>query len=321
MLTGKKNSALTRAVLTDMHKVHDGLAGLNISTSAITNTTAVIKNHTTSLQDHAATQRKRELINWICPADYSVQHGDYTDRRQPNIGEWFLQDPKYQEWERSERSTLFCPGVPGAGKTMMAALVIDRLLRDQHHAERPAVFIYCSYKRRSEQSAKHVLCSLLRQIVDIQEGVPEVVQNFYTAHVKKRSTPSIQEVEQVLGGVSRALLGLTILVDALDECETHTYQKLLSSIEALRKQCSVRLLVTSRFLPDVQSHTSISDKPTLEVRASDHDLGMYIISRFGEFRSPVASKPDLLGILVSSVVKATGGMWVELPLLLVLEIH
>jgi hypothetical protein len=304
----EKNSALTRAILTDMHKIHDGLADLKISNNSIVNAAAVIKNHTTSLQDDAAVERKRELLEWICPADYSVQHGDYIDRRQPDTGEWFLQDPRYQEWVQSEQSTLFCPGLPGAGKTMMAALVIDRLLRSEHEAERPVVFIYCSYKRRSEQSIKHMLCTLLRQVVDIQEGIPEVVQDFYTAHVRKRTTPSTQEVEQILRGVAKGLLGLTVLVDALDECEAQTCQNLLSTIEALRKQCKVRLLATSRFLPDIQSHTSILDKPSLEVRASEQDLELYIRSRVGEFCSPVASNPDLLEIIVSSIVNATGGM-------------
>jgi hypothetical protein len=276
-----KNSALTRAILTDMHKIHDGLADLKTSNSSIMNTAAVIKNHTTSLQDDAAIQRKRELLEWICPADYSVQHGDYIDRRQTDTGEWFLQDPRYQEWVQSEQSTLFCPGLPGAGKTMMAALVIDRLLRSEHEAERPVVFIYCSYKRRSEQSIKHMLCTLLRQVVDIQEGIPEVVQAFHAAHVRKRTTPSTQEVEQTLRGVAKGLL---------------------------RRLCKVRLLATSRFLPDIQSHTSILDKPSLEVRASDQDLEIYVRSRVGEFCSPVASNPDLLRIIVQSIVSATGGM-------------
>jgi Cdc6-like AAA superfamily ATPase len=64
---------------------------------------------------------------------------------------------------------LFCPGMPGAGKTMMATLVIDRLPRSEHGAERPIAFIYCNYKQQSEQSIEHMLSNLLRQVVDIQE--------------------------------------------------------------------------------------------------------------------------------------------------------
>jgi hypothetical protein len=297
---------LTRAIRTDLREIHDDLLELKNSTNVTMDNTAVIKDHTTALQDDAAIKRKRELLDWICPTDYHEQHRDYIDRRQPDTGKWFLQDLKFQEWLQSEKSTLFCPGIPGAGKTIMAALVIDRLLRSRHEAKRPVVFIYCNYKRQSEQSIQHILSSLLRQIIDIQEEVPSVVQDLY----KKRSTPSAQEIEKVLEDVSKGLLGLTVLVDALDECEANSCRRLLSIVEALRKQCKVRLLATSRDLPEIKSYTVFLGKPTLEVRAADQDLDKYVRSRIGEFRSRsrLASKPDLLETLVSSIVKAAGGM-------------
>jgi hypothetical protein len=299
---------LTLAIRTDIHKIHDGLADLEISTSAIMNTAAVIKNQTIALHDDATIQRKREILEWICPGDYSIQHSDYIDRRQTDTGEWFLQNPRYQEWVQSEQSTLFCPGMPGAGKTMMAALVIDRLLRSEHEAERPVVFIYCSYKRQNEQSIKHVLSTLLRQVVDIQEVVPSAVQEFCKAHARKRTTPSTQELEQVLRDVTKDFRRMTILIDALDECEARTCRSLLSTIEGLRTQCKIRFLATSRPLPDIQSHPALLSKPSLEVRASDNDVELYVRSRVSEFRSPVSSTSDLLELLVSSIVNATRGM-------------
>jgi Cdc6-like AAA superfamily ATPase len=265
----------------------------------------MIKDH---LQDDAAIQRKRELLEWICPTDYYEQHRDYIDRRQTDTGEWFLQDPTFRQWLQSEHSTLFCPGIPGAGKTIMSALVVDHLLRSKHEAARPVVFLYCNYKRQSEQSFRHMLSSILRQVVDSQRDVPQIVKNFYTSHARKRTTPSSQEVEGVLRGVVKALLGLTVLVDALDECKAQACQDFLSSIEALRKECKVKFLATSRYLPDIQFHPAFLDKPSLEVRASDQDVEKYVRSRVSEFRSRVASKRDLLETLVSGIINATGGM-------------
>jgi Cdc6-like AAA superfamily ATPase len=295
---------LTLAIHTDLHKIHDGLADLKMSTSAIMNTAAVIKNQTIALHDDATIQRKREILEWICPGDYSIQHRDYIDRRQPDTGEWFLQSPRYQEWVQSEQSTLFCPGMPGAGKTIMAALVIDQLLRSEHEADRPVVFIYCSYKRQNEQSLKHMLSTLLRQVVDVQGVVPSVVQEFRQAHARKRTTPSTQELEQILGEVTKHLLGMTVLIDALDECEAEVREDLLSLIETLQKQCKIRVLATSRDLPEIKSH--FLGEPTLEVRASNQDLEKKVRSRIRRFW--LASNPDLLETVVISIVKAAGGM-------------
>jgi Cdc6-like AAA superfamily ATPase len=271
---------------------------------------AVIKNHTTAQQDGAAAQHNRALLEWICPTDYHAQHADYVRRRQIGTGEWFLQDSRFQDWMRSEESTLFCPGMPGAGKTMMATLVIDRLLRSENRAERPIAFIYCNYKQQSKQSIEHMLSSLLRQVVDIQEEIPQILQDVYATCVAKRSRPSEWEFEQILSAVTKGLLGLTVVVDALDECEAHICEGLLSIVGDLRKQCKVRLLATSRNLPEIRSYTTFLGKPILEVRASDQDLEKYIRSRVGEFRSRrrIASNPDLLETLVFGIVSASGGM-------------
>jgi Cdc6-like AAA superfamily ATPase len=275
------------------------------------NTTSSIRSDTTALRDDTAVRHKHGLTKWICLADYHVQHQDFIDRHQTGTGQWFLQDAKFQEWNRSKDATLFCPGIPGAGKTIIAALVIDHLLRSQHVADEPVTFIYCNYKRQSEQSAKHILSSILRQIVDIQSGVPNLVQDFYTSYTAKRTTPSPDEIEQVFGAASKGLQGLTIIVDALDECETRARQEFLPALETLRRQCEVRLLATSRPLPNVQSHPTFLGKPTLEVKASNEDLEKYIRSRASELHFRVMSKPDLLEDLVTSTIRATGGMYAQ----------
>jgi hypothetical protein len=288
--------------------VQTGIADLQLTASTIIDTSLEIKSDTTVLRDETAERHKHDLMRWICTVDYHAQHSDLINRHQTGTGQWFLQDSMFQGWEQSKCATLFCPGIPGAGKTIMAALLIDHLLRSQHVANNPVTYIYCNYKRQSEQSAKHMLSSILRQIIDVQPGVPKLVQDFYTSHTTKRTTPSFDEIREVLEAVSKDLQGLTIIVDALDECETCARQDFLSKVETLRRQCAVRFLATSRPFPTVQSHPTLLGKPTLEVRASDGDLERYIRSRARGLHQ-VVSKPDLLENLVSSTVNATGGMY------------
>jgi hypothetical protein len=272
-------------------------------------TTSGMENDTAALRHNSAKRDKTDLMRWICAFDYHVKYRDFIDRRHPDTGKWFLQDARFQEWDRSKDATLLCRGHPGAGKTIMATLVIDHLLRTRHMACHPIVFIYCDYKRQSEQSAKHMLSSVLRQIVDIHPGTPKLVQDFHKIHTEKRSTPSTDEIRQTLQTASKDLHGLTVVVDALDECETSARHAFLSAIEMLRRQCGVRLLASSRYLPAVQSHSIFLRQPRLEVRASDEDLEKYIRSRAIELHPPVMSMPDLFEDLVSSTISATGGMY------------
>jgi hypothetical protein len=294
-----------------MQSVQTGIADLKVDTSTIVDATSEIRSGTISLLDDAAVRHKLDLMRWICPVDYHVQQRDFIDRHQTGTGQWFLQDTMFQEWDRSKDATLFCPGVPGAGKTIMAALVVNHLLRSQHLPNEPVAFIYCNYKRQSEQSGKHMISSILRQIVDIHHEVPNPVQDFYKCHITKRSTPSSDETRQIVEVVSRDLQRLTIVVDALDECETRARQEFLSAVDTLRGQCEVRILATSRFLPAIEFHSAFLGKPKLEVRASNEDLETYIRSRASEFNQ-IASKPGLLETLVSSTVGATRGMYDQL---------
>jgi Cdc6-like AAA superfamily ATPase len=282
-----------------------------MDTSTIVDATSDIKSDTTAIRDDTTRRHKNDLMRWICPVDYNGQQEDFIDRHQTGTGQWFLHDTMFQAWDLWNDETLFCPGVPGAGKTIMAALVINHLLRSQQLPNEPVTFIYCNYKRQSEQSAKHMLASIFRQIVDIQPVVPKLFQDFYTSHVEKRTTPSFDEIRQILEAVSRDLHRLTIVVDALDECETRARKDFLSAVHTLRGQCQIRLLATSRFLPAIESHSAFLGKPKLEVRASDEDLESYIRSRAGELRGWVASKPDLFEDLVSSTVGAVEGMYVR----------
>jgi Cdc6-like AAA superfamily ATPase len=232
-----------------MQSVQTGIADLKMDTSTIVDATSDIKSDTTAMRDDTTRRHKNDLMRWICPVDYHVQQEDFIDRHQTGTGQWFLHDTKFQAWDLWKDETLFCPGVPGAGKTIMAALVINHLLRSQQLPNEPVTFIYCNYKRQSEQSAKHMLASLFRQIVDTQPVVPKLVQEFYTSHVEKRTTPSFDEIRQILEAVSRDLHRLTIVVDALDECETRARKDFLSAVHTLRGQCQIRLLATSGSFP------------------------------------------------------------------------
>ena len=50
------------------------------------------------------------------------------------------------------RQTLFCPGIPGAGKTILASVVIDDLnIRFRKDSSVGVVYIYYDYRLRDEQ--------------------------------------------------------------------------------------------------------------------------------------------------------------------------
>jgi len=60
---------------------------------------------------------------------------------------------------------LFCPGIPGAGKTILTAITIDDLTtRFRGEVDIRIAYLYYNLRRQDEQKADELLASLLKQL-------------------------------------------------------------------------------------------------------------------------------------------------------------
>jgi hypothetical protein len=272
-------------------------------TASITNlqvSNKVIRDDTATILDLASDGQKKELLDKICSVDYLQQHRDTMSRHHFGTGYWFLNEASYQDWAHSPRGTLVCPGVPGAGKTVMAALVIENHRRGTPSAQQPVVFIYYSYKRQAQQNLRHILETMVRQLVDTLPGIPASIKKLYD------NTPSTDEVKRSLLELLTHPNGLTVVTDALDECHDHTRPVVLNLIAELQAITEVRYLATTRDFYAGVSHAIFRDQPMLEIRAARHDLEVYTRARAQTLRAKL--QPDVIEDLVLGVVVAADGM-------------
>ena len=68
-----------------------------------------------------------DLLIWLSPVDYRKQQGDFFNTYQEGTGQWFLESSEFQRWLNEDSKTLFCPGIPGAGKTIMSSIIVNYL--------------------------------------------------------------------------------------------------------------------------------------------------------------------------------------------------
>jgi len=286
-------SRLSLEIRTAIKAVGAGIVDLKISN-------IIVQDNTTLILDQLSAQRKKELLNKICNVDYLQQHSDAIKRHHIGTGNWFLLEPVYQQWTKSSSGTLICPGAPGAGKTIMAALVIEELLRAAPCPQHPVTFIYYNYKSRDQQSLRHALETVLRQVVTVLPKIPDSVERLFSY------TPSTHEIGSALRELLRDCQQLTIVIDALDECHDHIRADILSWIADLQSSLAVRFLATTRDFHANISHHIFHSQPLLEVKASRHDLELYTRSRATGLRAKAPS--DLIEDLVNGVVTAADGM-------------
>ena len=200
-------------------------------------------------------EERRAILDWLSNVDYASQQSDNIRRRQLGTGQWLLDSPEFQAWLQTNKQTLFCPGIPGAGKTILSAIIVD-YLSDSFYTNLNIGFayVYCNFRRRDEQTLDNLLASLLRQLSERQPSLPKTVKELYEQHNAKRTRPSANDISKSLQSVSSLYSSIFIVIDALDECQESDgcRSRFLSAIFEFQDRCGANLFTTSRFIPEVE---------------------------------------------------------------------
>jgi hypothetical protein len=256
-------------------------------------------------QRKAARQECRTIADWLTPIDYGPQHSDYFKSRQPGTGQWLLDSPEFHAWLETEEQTLFCPGIPGAGKTVLTSIVVDYL--DSKRQIDPTIgiaYIYCNFRRKDEQKVDDLLASLLKQFIQEQSSVPDSAKTLYNQHKDKRTRPSLDEISKTLNSAITYYSRAYIVVDALDECQLSNgcRSTFLSNIFSLQTKTGAKLFTTSRPTPDIKE--LFKGCLSLEILARDEDVGKYLNAHMTQLPKFVLSKPKLREEITTEIVKA-----------------
>lgn len=197
--------------------------------------------------------------------------------------------------------------IAGAGKTVIASAVIDHLEDLPRNENIATVYLYCEYKQVAEQTIGNFLGSILAQLM--QQGKVDVVAFHSTYHQSKysRAQLSSTELSSIIIAAANRLSKLHIVIDALDECDEATRQKLISEIKKFPSH--THTLVTSRFSPETETLLNTSLK--LEIRAQDMDLQSYIKDRAVQeprLAKHIQKDPFLLSDITEAIIENAKGM-------------
>ena len=252
-----------------------------------------------------------EVLDWLTPVNYGSQQSDFINRRQPGTGQWLLESEEFKTWLNSDRQTLFCPGIPGAGKTILTSIVVEEL--SSRFSTDPGVgiaYIYCNFRRQDEQKINNLITSLLKQLAESQPSLPIAVKELYNRHKTKRTRPSLDEISRSLQAVTILYSRVFLIIDALDECQASAgcRQRFLSELFGLQANHGVNLYITSRFIPEIT--TKFQADITLEVHASKEDIGRYLETHMGYLSSFNDWNRQLQDEIKVEILEAVDGMYV-----------
>ncbi|KAF2804420.1 uncharacterized protein BDZ99DRAFT_491208 [Mytilinidion resinicola] len=283
---------------------------------AIKDDTNIIRTHVSAIQtgikriqqdqDYA---RHRRLLEWLSPTDYPAQQSDIIERRQEGTGQWFLDAPEVARWLSEAKGTLFCPGIPGAGKTMVAAIAIDHLLRSVQNSLHGVAYVYCNYKAQKEQDACSMLAAILKQLVQARPSIVKPIEQLHQQHADRGTRPSRDEIFGALRDVLAHCPTVYIVIDALDECRSSdgTRRQLLANLRDLQAGEDVRLMATSRLMPEIVD--GFGEALWLEVQASKEDVKRFVAGQVNRLPLCIQRNPLLQDMVQDKIVEAVDGMY------------
>lgn len=184
---------------------------------------------------------------------------------------------KFQAFLDLDKATLFCTGIPGAGKTILTSIVVDEL--DRRYSSDPTVgiaYIYCNFRRRDEQTADDLLANLLKQLAQRQPSLPNSVRDLYIQHQARKTRPSLEELSGALQSVAAMYSRVFVIVDALDECQesNNIRSRLLEELFSLQAKTKTSLFATLR--PNHCIERDFEGLVSLEISASGEDVPKYL---------------------------------------------
>ncbi|KAK8008159.1 hypothetical protein PG991_010710 [Apiospora marii] len=119
--------------------------------------------------DEQTLQQTKDVYNWLRPTNVGLDQASLVEARAeyPGTGQWLLENKLFKEWFDPRFPTipplLWIIGIPGAGKTMLASLVVQKA-RELEPAP-TVLYFYCRYDDPERDNFVSLGRSLLAQLL------------------------------------------------------------------------------------------------------------------------------------------------------------
>lgn len=231
----------------------------------------------------AINDKRRRILASLGSINLKHSHDTNLRLRQPATGLWLTEGEELKHWLATKNAKLWASGIPGAGKTILAASVIEEALQWASPAIAVA-FVYCDYKDATTQDPIQILGALAKQIARQNEQSFEKLEAFYNNHHPKgeESAPyDAQNLRDLVLEMSKFYERTMMIVDALDECGDYTsavIELLASLVEA--EGTTIQSVFLSRDEPEIRDF--LDEHAQISIAAHTADVELYVAAEIAK---------------------------------------
>ncbi|KAE8862439.1 hypothetical protein PTNB29_05001 [Pyrenophora teres f. teres] len=245
--------------------------------------------------------------------------------RHSITGFWLIENDTFTSWIRGSNKHLWLSGIPGAGKTVLSSLVIQRCL-DQATEQRAVALFYCDYKDKKSQKLVNILGTIASQLARQNEQSFQLLQA-YASTLKPRNqlprNPEVEELVELVKEMANTFEDVRIVVDGLDECGDDIGDGAANVSQTLRSLADghdvISLCCLSRDEVDIREIFDPSFCKHIEIAAHSKDLEHYVRAEIEDrvrTRKLRVKSNNLKDEIINQLVNRANGMfrWVACQL-------
>ena len=187
---------------------------------------------------------------------------------------------------------------------------------EQPSNDEALAFFYCDRNQPEHGEPAPILRSFVRQLSTLQnhDAIPSsIVQMYREGNKRALQRLYLDESQTILADLFKLYPQITLVVDALDECDRKLrigFMKILDKLIAASSKPPVKILISSRWGRDIKRH--FENGPKIEIRVIDtrDDIAMFVkhevFARPGIWQSEMSS--ELKELIYNTLVDRSGGM-------------
>lgn len=262
-------------------------------------------------------RRLQAVYNWLSATNVETQQDYLSSTRAdyPGTGRWLLDNVSFKEWFNPQfpkvPPLLWLNGIPGAGKTILASLVVEEARK---LTPTPIVlFFYCRHSSQRDSFlalARSLLAQLLRQ----DKGL---LLYFYQMYCNSGEVVLTSQalVKELLLLAFRSCKYAYIILDGLDECAreerkiiTQWFRKFVEDLPTSEPK-GLRCLFISQ--DDGVARKDFSGLASIKIRTEDikHDIDEYSRVEADKLKAKFQLSDEDASTIASTVANSAGGMF------------
>ncbi|KAL3470718.1 hypothetical protein BJX99DRAFT_267263 [Aspergillus californicus] len=207
---------------------------------------------------------------------------------------------------------LYIHGIPGAGKTTLASLIIETLRAEQAN---PVSFFYCISDQEGKKTFASILRGLLAQIISQDSVLATFFCEIYSGFDPRRFE-SVNVVKDAADMAFSSQRISYVVLDGLDECDSAEAEKTISWFLSRQKHAGlgtdghIRLLCICQRTELLQRMLSPAEKISMDDQQSHRkDIETYIRDNVRSLSDKFGLSVDTEESIIANISKVANGMF------------